>query len=1119
MNVKVLTGRTGRLLPVILQEIGGALHTGRRLLLVVPEQYTMQAELDIVRSLNIHGFMTLEVLSPSRLMERVFERTGEPKRARVTAEGKCMAIQALLGSRAQELSFYSRAAERQGFARRVADTLGDLKRAGLQPGDLDSRADKFTGALREKLCDMATIWRAYEEFLGSEFSDSEDTQQAFIDRLPDSGYFTGACVWVYGFDLITLQMANVLCSAAKLSDTFTLALTWEYADAPDGSLYEPARATLNRLARRFDYSGVQWKQTHVGAPLEAAEPIRRVERMLFADMPRSPFDAGGAIEIVSARTPYQEAERAAARALTLTAGGVRLDEMRVAVADMNGYGSIIATTFERFGIPVYLDRKTGAASHPFFRAILGAVRFAVQGERTDALMDWLKSGFSELEQDEVWQLEVFVRTRGIEGWKWKKPFDAPPPHIRYDTAEQSLRSSAEQLRQLAAEPLFDLRAQLNEAKQSVSYARVLWNFTSENRLLEKLSELQKELDERGLLVEASHCRQVWKMWVSLLDQIDTLFASKTGTGSGAAGVSSTPSMFASMLEAGIGGMELAGLPPERGRLIISQIGQMKMSGVRALFAMCMNEGAGQSGGQSLFTETELYQTEEAFETPIGLDARTLLKLSEMNLLDTLAAPTEFLSVSHSSTDANGKKAAPSTTLVRLDRILLGARHASDSVDGRPSVLYAPGPALDAAGGVLRRAVDGAAIPSAWQRAMTALNRSPEWSARLRRVIAALEPERPRGPLPDALQSELYRNLPYSTTRLERFASCPYSHFVRYGLHPASTKEPGLTPDIAGRLLHLAFERYLRDASQDAAWPDIPPDKLETDIRIASRQLVESYKYALAKENPLNEAIAENLFRTLGQTARTAAYHMQASKFRPRAFEASFGLGERPLIVQDNAGGQVGLEGRIDRIDVWNSPDASYIRVIDYKSGWRAKTGAKLDDSKLYYGLDMQLMLYLAAAMNMLPGTKPAGAFMFKLDEPLIEDDGQSGEMIESQRMAKLKMRGVMLSDAAVVKAMDADIPPRSIAKAFKQDGSLMKNAEAVSGEALDSMIRHAMKTAASIARAIESGTIDAHPVALDAWNSCQWCDCRALCGRGPNEPIKRLRKINRQELLELLSVE
>ncbi|MDR1262134.1 MAG: hypothetical protein LBK46_01440, partial [Oscillospiraceae bacterium] len=635
---RIMTGRPGRLLPRVVDEIGAALERGEdKLILLVPEQYTLQAEVEILRQLQIPGFFALDVLSPSRLTERVFDAAGKPAQARIGTEGKAMAVQSLMDGIAPSLSYYRRASGRRGFALRMAEQIGAFKRAGQTPQSVRSLAERCGGTMRGKLMDMAAIFDGYEEVLSGQFVDGDDTQRAMLDRLAASGVMTDARVWVYGFDLIVPSMADLFCRAAKLSRSFTLALTWDRTDAPDGRLFTPARATLERLERWFARAKVEYVHEHIDDPLDAAVPIRYLERALFANAasPRAyDADSSPSIEYAVEPTTHGEAERAAAHVLRLIASGVSPDDIRVLHASLDTHGDALARVFTRMGVPVYLDRKRPASAHPLFMALLGAIDFAAKDSPTAALADWIHSGFSELDSDEASALDAYARSHALEGPRWLKPLDEPTP-FQLTPDEAALRAGTEPLRLLAVEPLTDLRKGLRLAERNGEFARALWQFTEETGLYKKLTGLYDELTARGMILEASHTAQVWQLWLNLLDQLDALLAGRHASLATATRIVRT----------GIESLELGALPPERGRVMIGEVGRAKQGRTRAALILGLTDGALVSGGEGLLTDIELLEAEAMLDAPLGLDMRTLIALTNLNLLEAMAAPGEFLYVS------------------------------------------------------------------------------------------------------------------------------------------------------------------------------------------------------------------------------------------------------------------------------------------------------------------------------------------------------------------------------------------------------------------------------------------------------------------------------------------
>ena len=172
--IRYLTGRAQSIKPRLYEELRQALSApgNHPLIVLVPEQYTLQSEMEIIDALNIPGSFRLQVLSPARLFSRVFSEAGSPEPVRIDERGRVMLMHSALKSLTRELSWYRGAQHRPGFAELAASQIRELKQAGYTPEKLDSLADAMTsGALRYKLKDLSLIWTAYEEKLLGRFMD------------------------------------------------------------------------------------------------------------------------------------------------------------------------------------------------------------------------------------------------------------------------------------------------------------------------------------------------------------------------------------------------------------------------------------------------------------------------------------------------------------------------------------------------------------------------------------------------------------------------------------------------------------------------------------------------------------------------------------------------------------------------------------------------------------------------------------------------------------------------------------------------------------------------------------------------------------------------------------
>ena len=163
-----ITGRAVAVRGALFSELARQMAEGDGpVTLVVPDQYTLEAELDAVDALHLTGSFRLQVLSPRRLYQRVFEAAGRPARVRIDQEGRVILMQRAAEAMSESLRWYRGASRRPGFSERAVGQIEVFKQAGMGPEDVSELAGGETGALREKLTDIARLYAAYEQALSA----------------------------------------------------------------------------------------------------------------------------------------------------------------------------------------------------------------------------------------------------------------------------------------------------------------------------------------------------------------------------------------------------------------------------------------------------------------------------------------------------------------------------------------------------------------------------------------------------------------------------------------------------------------------------------------------------------------------------------------------------------------------------------------------------------------------------------------------------------------------------------------------------------------------------------------------------------------------------------------
>ena len=1095
-KVRIIGGRAGRLLPHILPQIDEARKAGTRVILLVPEQYTLQAEREIIAGLNLPGLLDVEVLSPRRLTRRIRENGGRSPLAPLDASGRSMAIAQALTSVQDELSYYKRVALTPHLPDKLSVLMADMQRAGLTPEALASHAEALKpGALKAKEGDVAKVWQAYLDVIEGRFADETMQQQDVRKRLIPSAVMDGAAVFVYGFDVLPGPMIELLAESAKVCQSLTVTMTMDAADTPDGRIFLTQRGSAAQLMKRLQEAEIPVEWRYLPIRDEGLTALAYLEKNLFNRQAKPYGGSAEGIAIHAAATPYAEAAHIAKTLKAWHEAGLPWQHMAVAMADANGMAGILATTLSAAGVPHYIARKDSALRHGLVRMLLGALRAATGGYASLDVFHMMKSGFSPLTMDEAHFLENYALENGIDHGRWRKT------STRGDKAEM-----AEELRVRLITPVETLHDRLKDAKSAAQSVEAVFRLLEDVGAYQTLLTREEELLRRNMGAEAATNRQVWQMVMDLLDQLHALLGERR------AGMKD----IARFMTSGLTGASIASLPPQPEAVMIGEAGHLLTGHIEALVLCGMQDGAMGSAQDSLLTEVERRALSEGHERPIGLTRQETAALRQSDFYRTIALPQRQLLITFAQGSQDGTALRPAS-LVEDVRALFPDLTVTGGVtaDGSDDLPLSPQLALDALAPRLRALSDGLvdALEPAWANALKWLWQSPEWHERTKQVVASAVAAQPDARLPMEMTRRVFTQDTVSISRLEKFASCPYQHFVDYGLKPVEREAWAFEADDAGEFYHAALQGFAHAALNHPDWPNLPEAEIDALMDEVLAPLTAQWQDGPLTDTPAMKLQGEKFVRTVKRAAWLFTRHARASRFRTVGEEVEFGVegGLPPVVLTLKDGRRIALRGKIDRIDRWDGDDGMFLRVIDYKSARK-----DIDPTRLYHGLQLQLMLYLQAAAQGMQGNA-AGAFYFRVNDPLVEAEDMKSAA-EAAIAKTLQLKGVVLSEVKVVEAMDAE--GDALGKIFNKNGSVASSANAYSREEMQILLSHTQQKAADLADGIREGDISVSPAEMKGWNACEWCAYSAVCGFDPSMPhcTKRvLPSLTRQELLDRMA--
>ena len=1089
MSLQIVTGQPRAMKPFFYGALKRALEEpgDGPLIVLVPEQYTLVSERDILAAMGLSGSFRLQVMSTARLIRRLFQACGAPDETRVDERGRVMLMHAALRDATDELEWYRGAQRMMGFAEKAAAQVKELKQAGLRADTLRALADRLQGPVAKKARDLSKVWERYDAALVGRYIDGEDELIRALPLIDRADFLDGARIFLSGYELISPTQAQLGAALALRHEVTWLIPAVTDEKAPDAAVWQPVLKRLWRFEAIARSLGVECRRVEARDVSRDSRPedLRHLVSQINSIPPRAFGRPAPSVELWLRRNPYDEAQAAMADIRRrVMEGGMRYRDAAIVCWDLKGMADPLERAAALYGVPMFLSEGRGADRSPLCRYALTALRL-IDGYAADDMDALMRTGYTALTDDECDMMCDTAVEEGLRGALWKKPLSRGGD----DKAEWNAR--CEPLRRRLMEPLIAFEEAFRAAKDTRGQLEALWGLLERSGAYERLQAEQEECARAGLSEAANENAQAWNRLLGTMDQLCELMA----------GSRLTARELYDMLRQALAASDIRPLPQSGDAVMVGSMSHLRSGAVARLYVLGCNErGIDREG--SLLEAHERAALQAVSDIWLAPDQSERTSLSALDLATTLSMAQQGVTLSWSSSDQGGGALQPSPVISRVKHILkdIPTRLSGDE-GAEKALLCAP----DAALARLGPAISGHALPQGGEGVLSALR---DWAASqpgLPDPIAsfgqAAMDKLASGDMPRDTARALYHGLNHlSVSRLETYARCPFSYFVTYGLRPDTLKPYELGMDKLGTFYHDALQRFVSGVPKIAG---LTADEAAQRMDDVSQPLIRELMDGPLSDNP----VVMNYSRRMCAIARRAAgmvvRHLSGSRFEPAGTEIEFSVDRGNTIALSTSEGDIPLTGRIDRVDCFEENGKRYYRVIDYKSG-----STKLSLGQLYAGLQLQLMIYMAVCIK--NGGEPAGAFYFHVADPYIDTQSRDPEAVEKDRVAKLRLDGVYLSDDKIVSAM-AEHPEDVIPTRVRYAG--------LSEDDFSLLIDHVIRKATELAESILSGRTEINPVQVGQRLPCEYCDARAACHRDPQLTTHRTDSIDNGAVLSTLRAE
>ncbi len=1094
-------------------------HPDRNFIVLVPEQFTMQTQKDLVQLHPRKGIMNIDVLSFNRLAYRVFEETGGDQLPVLDDEGKSLILRKVAADEEDRLTVLQGRMTKPGYISEVKSVISEFTQYDISDDKVRQVIDAAgpDSRLGVKLQDILLLYRGFQDYLQEKYITKEELLDVLARQVGKSELLANSTIALDGFTGFTPVQERLLKELMLKCREVLVTVTMDPGEDPYQyttpyqlfALGKHMTTGLIRLAReaKVPVEDPLWLKDVVPYRFRDNPPLAFLESDLFRQRQETYPAPQDAIRLAVADNPRQEAMYAASRIRALVRmEGLRYRQIGVIVSDMETYGDYLERAFAEYEIPYFMDHKRSILLNPFVEYLRSLLDMVQKNFTRDSVFRFLKTGYAGFTSDETDMLENYIVGMGIQGYKrWQQPFDR-----RLERMSEAELADVNRLRVRFVEKVDGLHQVLKQRQKTVKdITMALYEFMVQEDLQVQLKCQEEVFQADGEMALAKEYAQVYRIVIDLFDKFVDLLGDEPVS----------LEEYAKLLDAGLTEAKVGVIPPSVDQVVAGNLERTRLKDIKVLFLL----GAGDANlpgdlmQSGLLTERDrqAFNDENIALSPGGKEKTYQQKYY---LYLNLTKPSDGVVISYSKTTPDGKSVRASYLVQELKHLYPGLK--VEDVSDLPFTSWelTPQQGIRPLIRGLKSGLSDADNPektgAAFKELYTWYAKQPAWRKKLQGLIDAVYYRNPVQDLTEKTAKDLYGEIfQTSITRMEAFAHCPYEHFLQYGLRLRERQEYQFASMDLGIVCHDALDRYARKlAEAGLGWIQVTEKQQKDLISTCVDEAAENYGNLILKSNSGNRYEIQRIKRLLQRNVEAMTWQLAQGDFQPAASEYRY------------------QNGKIDRIDLFRDDGHIYAKIVDYKTG--AQT---FDEQEVFHGQNLQLLVYmdevLAVEQKKYPGKEvtPAGAFYYQIKDTYVDKYAKD---VEKEIRKDMRMDGLLNDRDAVLAHLEHHRNGASMVAGLSYDASgkvkASKNPKGVPEEDFRLLMDHTVKDVREDREKILKGNIKVYPYMKQGtdekwtWCACNSCSYRSVCGFDewvPGYQYQKYAPLSHEEIMTKLKAE
>lgn len=1054
-------------------------HSGKSII-IVPEQASLSMEKLATEKIGYLG-ASCQVLSFNRLFHALYKKQNGKKRNYIDKTGKIIIINRLIFNNKEKLTVFKNADKYPSVSSQLMKTFSEFKRHGVTPDILENSFSGMTNKTLAKFKDLTLIYKEYINEIEKTGSDSDDNLEILKTLAGDKSLVGNYTFYIDGFSGFTTSEINVIKALAENSENVFITLC---CDEENPYLFSPAIDTKAKLLSLID-KGLIGDSIYLSGNKKHNKELKFLEENYSSFNNKTYTEKTENVLLFGCENPSTEADMCGWYIYNLTKNNYcKFGDIAVISSKPDIYNNLLAHSFKKYDIDFYKDEKLTISKLPVSNLFICLLNVCISNFSTEDVISLIKTGFLNLTQSDALYFEKYLIKSGVKGSFWNTDDNWSFLENSFDlTRINSVKDSVKNT-------VMPFKNALSGGKTADTFASAFYEFAKNISLSEKTEEIAMSLKKDGYMEKS----------VAFIQGTEVIFGIFRQLGSCMGDTKFTFKKYKDMLLSAFAGHQFASVPVSQDRVIIGNYEDSKLYNIKVLIVLGANMGSlpPAQTGTGIITDEERRYFENS-NISLAPDNKKKALSSPFSIYSCLTIPSDRLVLSYSDITNDGRPVSPSEVVSDLKELFDNITVINSMSRTVRDLITTPTAALCALAGT-NNAPEEKAVLNWFEKNEGKYNR-------LSKIKSASYFK-----LTDKISEETARilwegKLSATVTKLEQFAKCPYSFFLRYGLNLKEKETSSYQVTDAGTFMHKILECYTSFVLENNIdWAEINREKSDEISLSATKTALDELTEKFPILDRKQEFLLEKLKKAGADTAWTVVRHIQSGEMRPVATEYNLRENLTPLTMTTPKGNTLNLYGIIDRIDAFGDK----FRIVDYKSGRKT-----LDLDKVYDGFMLQLFLYSAAMKDKFGN--PTGMFYLTLNSPVMDyydgiEDIPEDEIFYSAR----KMNGYMVGAEDIAEIMDREYKNSQVI-----DVKYVKTTDSVKGSILtpeqyNFFEKRAVENACTFGDRILTGDIPVSPSSFGLTTSCTFCPFSSVCGFETDKgSFREGTKLKKEELIEL----